>query len=105
HPVRSLVLAALALSYQQLDLTVDQLAVLRPGDLLLKRHQPLVALLYDLLRHLAVHFGRRSARTLRVREGERGRNPALTHHVKRLLEVRVRLTGKSDDHISRDSRV
>ncbi len=49
----------------------DQRPVLRPGDLLDDGHQPLVALLHDLLGHLAVHRGRRGAGALRVLERER----------------------------------
>src|SRR6266540_2320811 len=96
------VLAPLAGADQHLDLAPDQSAAGVPGDLILQRDEPLVALLHDRLGYLAVHRGGRRAGALRVLERERARESRLAHDVQRLLEVVVGLAGEADDDVSRD---
>ncbi len=103
--MRRAVLAALALRDQQLDLRADERAVLGPGDLLLERGEAVVALLDDLLRHLAVHLGRGRAGALGVLEGERRGEAGLAHDLEGLLEVGVRLAREADDDVRGDRRV
>ncbi len=105
HPVGRSVLASLALGDQQLDGRADQALVLLPGDVVDPRHQPLVALLHDRLRHLLLEHGGRSAGPLGVLEGVGAGEPRLLDHVHRLEEVVLALAGEPHDDVGGDGRL
>ena len=79
--------------------------VLRPRDVVLQGDQPLVALLHDLLGHLAVQVGGRGARALGVLEGEGAREARLATTSRVCCEVVVGLAGEADDDVGGDGGV
>ncbi|OEI67234.1 hypothetical protein Cus16_3135 [Curtobacterium sp. ER1/6] len=105
HPVRRVVLLALAGRDEDLHGPTDLLRVLLAGDPVLQRDEPVVALLHDLLRQLVGHRRRGGARADGVLEGEGRREPRLLDHAERVREVLLRLTGEADDDVRRDGGV
>ena len=105
EPVGRRVLAALPLGDHQLDGAALERAVLRPGDLVGHRDQPLVALLHDGLRHLVVEHGGGGAGALGVLEGERAGEPRRAYDVEGGREVLLGLAGEADDDVGGDRGV
>ena len=99
------VLAAFARRDQQLDGAADLRAVFFQRDLLLQLDQALIAFGHNSFRKLAVQFGRRGARPLRVLEGERADKSGRRDDVERGLEVFFGLAGKPDDDVGGDRGV
>ena len=99
------VLAALALGDEHLDLAADDRAVLFPRDAFLQGGEPLVAFLYDRLRHLVRHRRGGGALADRVLEGEGRREPGCLDHAQGVLEVFLGLAGEADDDVGRDGRI
>ena len=99
HPRGAAVLAAFPGGHQQLDGPPDLVAVLLQRDLVLQRHQSLVAFLHDGFRQLTVQFGGGGAGALGVLEGERTGEPGLSNDVQRGGEVLLGFTGEADDQV------
>ena len=96
----SLVVFAATISLnQQLHNLAHELRVFLLADALLQFKQPVVTLLYNVLRYLVIILSRRRTRARAVLEGKSTAETSLFHNIEGCLEVVLRFSRETNDNI------